>query len=346
MDSSPIERIHLPGLRVDLKGLIVLVGANSSGKTSLLRDIHAVASGNPRTLLVANLVDFRPVPELDDYLTFFTGSGDIERIGQAGQNEQYRISVPQYGTQQGAGNQFSKQDLEVSYAEFRNHTTAAYNKNFPQSNFLLRLGMLECSALFIEQRLALTLASPSFDTHQTPATTTLQALRRNIRAQESLTEEMLSVFKRGVWLDLSGGANIVIRVSDNDYVPSFRDRNDPQEMKQYRTIETEGEGIRSYAAVCFTLLLARRPICLIDEPEMCLHPPQARALGRFIGKYGTTSTGCTMVATHNSAVLRGVLESNPQASVIRLTRSGNGFRGRHVSSETLRKATNPTIFAI
>lgn len=44
-------------------------------------------------------------------------------------------------------------------------------------------------------------------------------------------------------------------------------------MREYRLIEDEGDGFKSYVAICLTLLLGRRPVVLIDEPEMCLHPP-------------------------------------------------------------------------
>lgn len=336
---SPVSTIVLPGLTVDLNGLIVLVGPNSSGKTSLLRDVHAVASGVARTLLVADQIVFRPVPPLNEYLNFFKESGDIEHVHQPGQSEMYRKLGHQYGTQAGAGVQWNRPELDNHYGQFCNYVSSAHGKTILANAFLQQLGMLECSALFIEQRLVLTQTAGAFDTHLTPAATALQALRLNVKARKGLTEEVRKVFQRGAWLDLSGGGTLPIRVSDTDFVPSLEEMNEPEQMKRYRTIETEGEGIRSYVAVCITLLLAQRPLCIIDEPEMCLHPPQASALGRFIGKYGSTPTGCTLVATHSSAVLRGILESNPQASVVRLTRSGGGFRGRHVPSATLRQAT-------
>jgi hypothetical protein len=338
---SPIQFVYLPGINVALKGLIVLVGPNSSGKTNLLRDIHAAASGLTRELVVANQIHFRSVPHVNEYLEFFKASGDIEEISQPGQNETYIRRGHQYGGSLGGGpgGTFSRTDIENSHRTFVQYVQTVQGKNIQADAFLQRLGLFECSALFIEQRLALTQAAANFDALNAPTETALQALRRNIEAQKSLTAEMQRVFKRGVWLDLSGGATIPIRVSDTDYVPSFEERSDPQQMKSYRTIETEGEGLRSYTAVCVTLLLARRSLCLIDEPEMCLHPPQARALGRFIGKYGSNDQGCIVVATHDSGVLRGILESNPRATVIRLTRSKGGFYCQHVSAETLAGAT-------
>jgi hypothetical protein len=273
-------------------------------------------------------------------LEFFKASGDIEQMVETSQNESYIRRGHQYGfIGGGQGGTWSRADLENSHRDFGRHVETSRGKNIQGDSFLQRLGLLETSALFIEQRLALTQAVANFDAQNAPTETALQALRRNIEAQKSLTEEMQQVFKRGVWLDLSGGATIPIRVSDTAWIPSFEERADPRQMKNYRTIETEGEGVRSYAAVCITLLLARRSLCLIDEPEMCLHPPQARALGRFIGKYGGNDHGCTIVATHDSGVLRGILESNPRATVIRLTRSKGGFYAQHVSAETIAGAT-------
>jgi hypothetical protein len=77
-------------------------------------------------------------------------------------------------------------------------------------------------------------------------------------------------------------------------------------------------------------------VVLIDEPEMCLHPPQAYALGRFIGKHGVSPDHATLVATHSSHVLRGIIEETEQLEIIRLSRVGPQFTGRRVSKETLK----------
>src|SRR5436190_22974737 len=111
-------------------------------------------------------------------------------------------------------------------------------------------------------------------------------------------------------------------------------------MRKNRSIEDEGDGFRSYRGTCFTLLLGQRPIWLIDEPELCLHPPQAYALGRFIGKYGTSTERATFVATHSSHVLRGIIEETKKHEIIRLTRSGSRFSGKKVSHETILACIN------
>jgi len=117
-------------------------------------------------------------------------------------------------------------------------------------------------------------------------------------------------------------------------------------MKEYRTIESEGDGLKSYVATCIALLLGRLPVCLIDEPEMCLHPPQAYNLGRFIGQHGSAIDRATFVATHSSQILRGVVQSTKQLRIVRITRHRNTFSAHLVPAEVIYEAlAKPTLRA-
>src|SRR5690606_21885725 len=119
-----------------------------------------------------------------------------------------------------------------------------------------------------------------FDPETNSPTTTLQALHLSSKAKDLLQREIARTFNRGIWVDSIGRfGHLVVRVAGTPEIPSANDRLEPDKMREYRGIESEGDGIRSYVAVCATLLLERRPLCLLDEPEMCLHPPQAYAMG-------------------------------------------------------------------
>ena len=233
--------------------------------------------------------------------------------------------------------------METYYGQHEGFVQAPIESATKTTPYLQQLGLLECSALFIGNRLLITQTLGNFDTAQGIPATALHALRLDIAAEDRLTKEILKVFRRGAWLDKSGGSLLGVKISDDDHVPDHRDRTDPSKMKNFRTVDSEGEGIQSYVAICVTLLLAPRPLCLIDEPEMCLHPPQARAIGRFIGEHGTSPDGCTLVATHSSHVLRGILDTNNQVSIIRLTRQQGSFKAAHVSPKILATATRKPL---
>src|SRR5262249_27707302 len=102
----------------------------------------------------------------------------------------------------------------------------------------------------------------------------------------------------------------------------------------------------SYVATCVALLLGRRPVCLLDEPEMCLHPPQAYNLGRFIGRFGTGAETATFVATHSSHLLRGIIQTATAVQIVRLTRRVRRFSAHLVPAKTLADAVSrPTVRA-
>ena len=174
----------------------------------------------------------------------------------------------------------------------------------------------------------------------------LHALYANELAQASLYEEILSSFGKGVWVDQAQGNAIRVRVCEKDEVPTPQDRLSVRKMNAVRTIESEGDGLKSYITICIALLLGRRPICIIDEPEMCLHPPQANSIGQFIGRHGASDGTATFVATHSSNVLRGVVQSAKDVQIIRLERRKKRFVAHLVPPEVLAEALKkPTVRA-
>ena len=137
-----------------------------------------------------------------------------------------------------------------------------------------------------------------------------------------------------------------LKVSDADVLPTAEDRLSHKKMVEFRSIESEGDGMKSYVATCVALLLGRRPVCLVDEPEMCLHPPQAYNLGRFIGRYGAGRDTMTVVATHSSHLLRGVLQTAEQVQIVRLNRRDRKFSAHLVPAVNLTEALErPTLKA-
>jgi hypothetical protein len=157
---------------------------------------------------------------------------------------------------------------------------------------------------------------------------------------------MLNSFGRAVWPDMSRGNLISLKVSDEGGLPTAEERLSHKKMAAFRSIEDEGDGMKSYVATCVALLLGRRPVCLIDEPEMCLHPPQAYNLGRFIGRFGASLDSATFVATHSSHLLRGIIQTAEKVQIVRMTRRDRLFSAHLVPAVELSEAlTRPTLRA-
>ncbi|MFI1802655.1 ATP-dependent nuclease [Streptomyces californicus] len=91
----------------------------------------------------------------------------------------------------------------------------------------------------------------------------------------------------------------------------------------------QGDGIKSLIALILPLVTAKQPVVLIDEPEAFLHPPQASALGRILGRLAKDKSVQVILATHDKNLLMGLLESEAEVSVLRLDRDLNGNSRAH-----------------
>ena len=341
-DFKPLRRVSLPGLgNLECSGLVILVGPNSSGKSQLLQDVYRRISGEPRQLVVANDVQIEK-PPLDPFLRCLEEEGYFSTIEDEAGAKHMRPQTMYLGTGQALA-QIQPQQAQQWYGSF-----VPEAPHFPrrQSEFLHHFGRLLVTALFLDRRLTSLAPTGVIDfTTQSPQHD-LHALYLDDKAREQLHAEMLSSFGRAVWPDMSRGNTMSLKVSDEGLLPTAEDRLSHKKMATFRSIETEGDGMKSYLATCVSLLLGRRPVCLIDEPEMCLHPPQAYNLGKFIGRFGASPDSATLVATHSSHLLRGVIQTAEQVQIVRLTRRDRAFSAHLVPASELADAlSRPTLRA-
>ena len=341
-DFKPLRRVILPGLGdLECSGLVVLVGPNSSGKSQLLQDIYRRICGEPRQLVVASEVQIDK-PPLEPFLRCLEDEGYFSTIEDDSGAKHMRPLTMNLGTGQPL-NQIQPQQAQQWYGSFTPEAPQFPRRN---SEFLNHFGRMLVTALFLDRRLTSLAAAGVIDFVTQPPQHDLHALYLDDRARALLYTEMLSSFGRAVWPDMSRGNAISLKVSDEGVLPTAEDRLSHKKMSLFRSIETEGDGMKSYIATCVSLLLGRRPVCVIDEPEMCLHPPQAYNLGRFIGRFGASPDSTTLVATHSSHLLRGVIQTAQQVQIVRLTRPNRAFSAHRVPASDLADAlSRPTLRA-
>lgn len=339
-DFKPLERVTLPGIgELRSSGLILVVGPNSSGKSQFLQDLYLRLSGEPRTLVVATDVRLRK-PEYAPFVRWLESEGYFETIVDDNGNQQWRP----LRTYLGSGQAVSQ--IQPNQAQSWHNSYVADSPVKRRSEFLNYFGRWLVTARFLERRLTSLNQVGVIDFHTQSPQHDLHALYLDDCARASLFTELLESFGKAVWPDTSRGNSLCLRVSDEGILPTAEERLSPKRMAAYRSIETEGDGPKSYVATCIALLLGRRPVCLIDEPEMCLHPPQAHNLGRFIGRHGASDSNVTFVATHSSQILRGVIQTAKDIQIVRLTRRGREFSAHLVPAEVLAEAVaKPTVRA-
>jgi hypothetical protein len=338
---NPIDEIVFRTTRFKPRGLVVVVGANSSGKTRFLRDIETVLTASnvvndsvlmPRPSVAQHITTQLP-PSVESYLQELVDQGILT---QPGPNHHCKVIYHSPGKD-------SKSDTSFVWGEQLHAERGAKTGSLSQKHAILQnLSTCLITSLFIDNRLRM---------HQPVGrigfgdriTTDLHALFHDQQSLDILEDETFNVFGKCVWLDTASAAGaLILRASDVN--PPHKDRLNAKYTAEQRQLSEEGDGLKSYAGILMVLLVGRTPVRLIDEPELCLHPPQAYALGQFIGRRATSPHHVTFVSTHSSELLRGVLDAAPEkVSILRLTREGNLFDGQLLDnvkiSELLKKPT-------
>jgi len=217
----------------------------------------------------------------------------------------------------------------------------------PAANeYLKHFGKFTVAGLFLDRRLTSLNPVQAINCHADLPADDQHSLVLSDYAKKALWDEAVRSFRFAVWPDQTQGTFLTLRVSEPDTIPTDEQLRSSTMMRAYRAISEEGDGFKAYVTICLALLLGRRPVCIIDEPEMCLHPPQARNLGQLIARSSASAKTVTLVATHNSHILRGVLETREPLTILRLERRRKQFGAHVVPIGILREVViKPTVRA-
>ena len=109
------------------------------------------------------------------------------------------------------------------------------------------------------------------------------------------------------------------------------------EMASLRPLDEQGDGMRSLMGQLLPVVTGAYRVVILDEPEAFLHPPQAHALGVELGKLAIENGVQILIATHDRALLTGLLDSQVDVSVVRLARQEGAPNARRLDAQQLRQ---------
>jgi hypothetical protein len=178
------------------------------------------------------------------------------------------------------------------------------------------------------------------------ANTLLQVLFSKGRAKElELRQVVAEAFPNfEIALDYSSPRHLEFKIGANlDKLP-----HDPRDLQPILSIlprlDEQGDGVRSYVGIATALVTLNRAVYLIDEPETFLHPPQAYKIGKLIAGQADARRQM-IVATHSAEVLRGILDHNCNAQIIRIDRLDDINRVRVLDTARLREIANDPLLS-
>lgn len=186
-------------------------------------------------------------------------------------------------------------------------------------------GQLICLHLGAESRLAMTGNSVSFNPINSRPSNAVQILYLRPDLEDEIRKVVKRAFSTDFTINRSAGSEIMLHLGRPTVDPG-----PPPGLDEYRRqaaalpgLNEQGDGVRAFIGILFSIMTTRYPVVLIDEPEAFLHPPQAYMLGRILAEQQKVGSQ-TIVATHSADFLAGVTSvsaASESTSIVRLTRN-------------------------
>jgi AAA domain, putative AbiEii toxin, Type IV TA system len=158
-----------------------------------------------------------------------------------------------------------------------------------------------------------------------PPSHPLHVLHVDRKKLGELKRVMKKLFGFDLFLD-TVGQNFFLRIGEPG-VPAYTvdsyDSAYDDAVAALPDVQTQGDGIRAALRLLVDLITSMHSLVLVDEPEAFLHPPQARVIGREIGKQSKGQRSQVILATHDKNILQGVIESGTPVTILHLTRNEN-----------------------
>lgn len=299
------------GIEIEPNSLTVIVGPNNSGKSRILKDIRNLTTTENRDSIVLSDVDFSFPDTLEELLSSYQISTFKDENGN------YYLRTLSSSMSSGH-NLHVGPDWEKSCSEW------IQNKPPHSLRFFCNwFGNYFVTLLGTEDRLRIVQESPSGNVNK-EVVNLLQAFYKEGKvAEDTLREIVRNTFGVDIKLDYTSLVNLVCRVGQQfDNLPI-----DPRDarliLESCETLDDQGDGIKSFISTILAILVGKRPVLLLDEPEAFLHPPQAMRLGELIAEQSNQSRQI-IIATHSSDLLRGILNVRTDINILRVNKDNRG----------------------
>jgi ABC-type cobalamin/Fe3+-siderophores transport system ATPase subunit len=307
-----IESVEAGGSTIPIliSGVTCIVGGNNVGKSQMLRDIVSLLENQNRRQVIVNALTIRKAEATIESVQAWLRTN-------ASRNQSAEI---QYQPAVGGGSNLT--DIQF---------LSQYNQ---APNFLGVTRSFFCWLADATSRAGLGGGSLGNAGGMQPNPHPLAHLFRDGDMEERISALSNEVFDLPLTLDRVSG-NVTLRVGQVELpVPPI---NHPtltyaDAVAELPTLESQGDGVKSFIGLALYLLTGKQKIVLIDEPEAFLHQSQAKTLGRWLAREAVEQDRQVILATHDRNIVLGLLAGDAPVSVFRLTRKGNDS-GLHVLSQ-------------
>jgi len=315
------------GIQIEPGNLVVLVGPNNVGKSQFLKDIHnrMINDRNTREVIIKQIEFERPS-------TFDELIYGLRKKSITGKDSVWILDGINSRLNGGDSISLSK-NVEENYQEH------------PLPPLIEQVGKLRVAYLEPGSRLQIATLKASSNPDAAPNNLLQSLLVDRTNIESELQDIFKLTFGKEIMLDHSRMVELQFRVADEFDKKPEKIQDIIHFFSQYETLDQQGDGFKSFVGVVLSLLLSKRRIILLDEPEAFLHPTQARTLGRWVSQFSERADEQIFVATHNANFLSGLLSGSDQVDIFRLNRFGNDTQVHEITSDAISKITKSPILS-
>ncbi|MCR9065613.1 MAG: AAA family ATPase [Cytophagales bacterium] len=300
--------------------IVVLVGANNSGKSATLREAEQRLNNEKEVKSkVLKGLTFKISGDKADFIEDLENSS-LKKL----------------------------EGLNVTYSGFR------YNLNASNIDYFFKnigIGLQGMQPYFVnrlstENRIQA--SNPPQNIHLTQQAS--EHPIHNLQKDDTLELRFSDYFYKAFGTDLivhrNAGNQVPLYVGQRP-VPQIGEQmhsiNYIKEIEKLDLLHEQGDGMRSFVGVLLNAFVSSYSILFIDEPEAYLHPPQSRFLGKMLSK-DLPSDRQMFIATHSQDFLQGLLESDDnKLRIIRIQRDGNINKVHELTNLELKKIWSDSI---
>ena len=315
-----INKIILDEKEFLLSNMVLIVGANGTGKTRLLDEISSEFAGRERKTNYWSL-------NFDHEFTQNDGKIWYKHLQQFVE----RGAVQWYSPFTKTGESHDRRKItQLEYESLGRKN--GFKEFFENSNFLRK----ELSHyLPVEERLNIT-SEIARKEQSNVISDSLNLLFRNREMLEEIQVQIRKLFKRELYLAPHNDPNLQLKLADSsdEKMPKWNGKDPVKSFAQYQKwlgkatvgdIKIEGHGIRAFLHIMLSYALPTNLVLMIDEPELHLYPSIKKKFGKLLGNLTQKSKKQIICVTHDSDFLQGVFDSKCDLDVLKLQKQDKKY---------------------
>lgn len=308
---------------VDFATITVLVGANASGKTTFLRELHQhyTENRNPTRWIESVIV---PTPTYQQFAKYHheVTEGELpheeEMVAAQG-----RVDISWQLSNQRAG--FFVEDVGIWRLKEASNVSLWRGVN----SRLLQAGhrILGTERLQLRAR---------------PAENFVTRFFQNTAFRNDLRENVKAAFDQFIVLDHLDTHSCMFKLAQKSPEEVGVDEQSLGEKTQKYLLDAvalsdSSHGVQSYTALVCHAYDPQPRLLLIDEPEISLAPPLARMLGSRLAAICKRERKQLVASTHSADFVLGCIQGGVEVSVVRLDRTGTAPSVRALEPAVVKK---------